>query len=374
MYSAVGGSSIRAKQRSVHRKKRPRAFVFTRKVCSVETSSPVAVPTATGKKLALPKPCTSSAECSVRSPAIDRACGSDSLCEMKGLRLIDLEELLASFTRRASCNVCGSGLTLRENLGIRRGVCTKLTLSCTNPLCTGKEDAFSDPYVHSKALNTRFILAGKMCGRGSAGLETICGVLGLLPPVGPKSYSIHNNILHKFVENVRMESSKVVSAQLHRLQGADPNDIIDVTVTWDGTWSHRGFVAPYGVVAVILWETGQVLDVTVLSKSCRDCKEAESTMGSESQEFLDWMVKHQGSCNSNFSGSSPAIEAERVSILWGRSVEKNRLWYTTVISDGDAKSILRLNNEHPYGSDVVIQVITFRLIFFIFIVICLHLW
>ena len=97
-------------------------------------------------------------------------------------------------------------------------------------------------------------------------------------------------------------------------------------------------------------------------------------MGSESQEFLDWMVKHQGSCNSNFSGSSPAMEAEGVSILWGRSVEKNRLRYTTVISDGDAKSILRLNNEHPYGSDVVIQVITFRLILFIFIVICLHLW
>ena len=92
---------------------------------------------------------------------------------MKGLRLIDLEELLASVTRRASCNVCGSGLTIKENLGIRRGVCTKLTRSCTNPMCTGKEDALSDPCVHSKALNTRFILAGKKCGRGNAGLETI---------------------------------------------------------------------------------------------------------------------------------------------------------------------------------------------------------
>ena len=90
-------------------------------------------------------------------------------------------------------------------------------------------------------------------------------------------------------------------------------------------------------------------------------------MGSESQEFLDWMAKHQDSCNSNFTGSSPAMEAEGASILWGRSVEKNRLRYTTVISDGDVKSIVRLNNEHPYGSDAVIQVITFM-------VICLHLW
>ena len=67
---------------------------------------------------------------------------------MKGLRLTDMEELLASVTRRASCNVCGSGLIVMENLGIRRSLCSKLTLSCTNPLYTGKEDAFSDPYVH----------------------------------------------------------------------------------------------------------------------------------------------------------------------------------------------------------------------------------
>ena len=149
----------------------------------------MAVPTATGKKLALPKPCSSSSmEHSLSSPATDRACYSDSLCEVKGIQLIDMQELLASVTRRASCNICGSGLTVRENLGVRRGICTKLTLSGTNPLCTGKEDAFSDPYVHSKALNSRFILAGRMCGRGSAGLETICGVMGLPPPVTAKSY------------------------------------------------------------------------------------------------------------------------------------------------------------------------------------------
>ena len=67
-------------------------------------------------------------------------------------------------------------------------------------------------------------------------------------------------------------------------------------------------------------------------------------MGSETQEFLDWMEKHQDSCNSNFSGSSPAMEAEGASILWVRSVEKNKLRYTVVISDGDAKMISRLNS------------------------------
>ena len=102
MSSKGDGSSYRAKQRSVQRRKRPRVFGFTKRVSSEETSSPVAVPTATGKKLALPIPSTSSAEYSVSSPAADSACRSDSLCEMKGLSRIDLEKLLASVTRRAS--------------------------------------------------------------------------------------------------------------------------------------------------------------------------------------------------------------------------------------------------------------------------------
>ena len=184
--------------------------------------------------------------------------------------------------------------------------------------------------------------------------------------------SLYKKITHEVCE----ESSRSASAQLRRLQGADPDDVVDVTVTCDGTWSRRGFVAAYGVVTVLSWETGQVLDVVVLSKSCKVCKEAELSMGSESQEFLEWMEKHQDSCNSNYTSSSPAMEAEGASILWARSVAKNKLWYTVVISDGDAKTISRLNSEHPYGTDVVIQVITFMLILVIlwWVHICLHLW
>ena len=117
MYSRVDcGWSKERKQYSLHRKKRPRVLEkFQKVVTSEETSSPVAVPTATGKKLALAKPQSSSVEHSVSSPATDRACGPDSLFEMKGLWLIDKENLLASITRRASCDVCGSGHTVKQN-------------------------------------------------------------------------------------------------------------------------------------------------------------------------------------------------------------------------------------------------------------------
>ena len=92
-------------------------------------------------------------------------------------------------------------------------------------MCTGGEDAFSDPCKHSKALYSRFILAGRMCGRGRVGLETICVVMGLPPPVFLKCYSEHNSMLQQIAHKVGVESCRSDSAQLHRLQGADPGDM-----------------------------------------------------------------------------------------------------------------------------------------------------
>ena len=85
------------KQRSVRGPKtRCPALGIFGKATSKETSSPEVVPTATGKKLALPKPHFSSMDIAVGPLVTDGASSSDSICEMNGLRLIDLSDLLAS--------------------------------------------------------------------------------------------------------------------------------------------------------------------------------------------------------------------------------------------------------------------------------------
>ena len=102
------------KQRSL---RRPKKRIHPRRMSgkfTVEETSPVAVTTASEKKLALPLPHSSSTDIAVSPLVTDGTCSS--ICEMKSLRLIDLDDLLASVTRRASCNVCGSGLTVRESL------------------------------------------------------------------------------------------------------------------------------------------------------------------------------------------------------------------------------------------------------------------
>ena len=69
------------------------------------------------------------------------------------------------------------------------------------------------------------------------------------------------------------------SEYLHCLNGIDPQDILDIKVTCDGTWSRRGFTAIHGVVVVISWDTGQVLDFEVMSKSCMLTAEDETGSG-----------------------------------------------------------------------------------------------
>ena len=112
----------------------------------------------------------------------------------------------------------------------------------------------------------------------------------------------------------------VVSSKLHSLQDTEPKDV-DFTVTCDGIWSRRGFTATYGAGVVMSWDSGQVLDAVVLSKRCNVCKLKESTL--DEHEFLDWYVAHEEFCNWNYSGSSPAMEAESTSRLFARSVERH---------------------------------------------------
>ena len=77
------------KQRSLrHCKMHSRALGLFEKASGKETSSTEVVPTATGKKLALPKPHSSSMDLAVSPLVTDGARASDSICEMKGLRLI----------------------------------------------------------------------------------------------------------------------------------------------------------------------------------------------------------------------------------------------------------------------------------------------
>ena len=217
--------------------------------------------TSTGKKQALTWPSSSTGEPS------RVACCSDShtdfQCKMKGLWLIDLGNLLASVSRRASCNVCGSLLTVREDLKLKKGICSRLSLSCTNLFCAGSDVAFCDTSKHLNALNSRFHLAGRMCGRGRAGLKAISWFLAFCP-LTYRAFSEYNSPLHQIVQQSAINSQLVVPSQLHSLHDTEPKNVVDVTVMCDGTWSRREFTA----MVVISWNSGHLVKERIHGNGC----------------------------------------------------------------------------------------------------------
>ena len=237
---------------------------------------------------------------------------------------------------------------------MRRGLVSKLTVCCTSTACTNNA-AVSDPYVSdAKCLNARSVLGMREIGKGRNSLETFCGMMDMLPPVSIPAFSDHNRHLSEISMESARENILAASAHLHQFHGVPPDQNIDVVVTCDGTWLKRGFTATYGVVAVITWDTGQVLDFEIKSKRCRACSLQLKTVEKTSDEFIDWWDTHKGVCEANHEDSSPAMEPAAALDIWKRSEEHLHLRFTEVISDGDSKTVAMLQESSPYGKNVAI--------------------
>ena len=105
-----------------------------------------------------------------------------------------------------------------------------------------------------------------------------------------------------------------------------------------------------GVVFVISELTGQVLDYEFLSKTCTSCRlhAFDDPAGSKFWE------RHQHLCEANYTGTSPAMEADGAVALWKRSLEY-KLRYLTFIGDGDSKSFKSVTEADPYGPEYKVE-------------------
>ena len=127
--------------------------------------------------------------------------------------------------------------------------------------------------------------------------------------------------------------------------------MIDLAVSFDGSWMKHGHTSAYGIGCVIDTVTGLILDLTVLSSYCQTCSCAEARHGGrDTAQFQRWLASH-ANCNKNYGGASGGMEAAE--ILWGRSLECG-FRYRTMVSDGDSRTFKHLTEKKVYGDDVVI--------------------
>ena len=131
-------------------------------------------------------------------------------------------------------------------------------------------------------------------GSGYEGLVTFCSIMNMPCLSVTSYYKMVDTILiameaeeemHLAGQRVRNLISKENEEQLN------VDTVVDVEVSFDGTWAKRGFTSLTGVVFVIALDTGEVLDYHVLSKECRKCTMKKSKCSSD-EEFEEWLIEH----------------------------------------------------------------------------------
>ena len=144
-------------------------------------------------------------------------------------------------------------------------------------------------------------------------------------------YDAHKKAIEKHLTWTRKKLRETLKKDNPELVG---DDILDVAVTYDGTWSKRGHTAFYGFGFVISVQTGQVIDYGFRSKICTPCTKQKADK--DSDEYKEWYDKHKQHCSKNFEGSSGNMEVSIVQELWKCSLDIG-MRYKYMVCDGDSK-------------------------------------
>ena len=89
----------------------------------------------------------------------------------------------------------------------------------------------------------------------------------MLPPVSQRAYTTQSKKL--FVASGGVQEASFADAVVELRKDVPEDQVLDITVTCDGTWARREFRSLFGVVVVASWKSGKVLDVEVLSSTAR---------------------------------------------------------------------------------------------------------
>lgn len=182
-------------------------------------------------------------------------------------------------------------------------------------------------------------------GLAYSGVEKICGLLSIRHFTRGVYMRYANYITDKTVQHTKslLEQSRkaVFSYYAQELdRHPDEDGILDVDVSFDGTWHTRGHSSFFGAGAVIDANTGLILDYETCGKICQLCivsKARHDRKEMTDTEFARWEENQAPSCQVNYIGTSGGMEAAEALACWNISLSHN-MRYISFISDGDSSA------------------------------------
>lgn len=183
-----------------------------------------------------------------------------------GYRIINFIAVFSAISDVVVCKICQSKVKFTESS--KRGLGFKLVVSCEK--CE-KTEILSCPLVEKGyEINRRIIIAMRLLGVGWHGIRKFCAFMEL-----PRT------TFHSFYDKVvkRMNTATNLVCQNSMMRAAEEEKTISIengengiVVSGDGSWRKRGFTSLYGLVTLIGYNFGKIVDCVVKSKYCKACE------------------------------------------------------------------------------------------------------
>ena len=152
-------------------------------------------------------------------------------------------------------------------------------------------------------VNRMAVLGLNDAGGTNQTLSGFCAMLDM-PRISDATYSQHSKTLLTDAVDIADQCIPTAAAQTRKLYDTSPDDIIDITISYDCTWSKRGFTSFLGIVFDVCVESGKVLDYHVLSKTCDSRRFLKGCEKSNTESYSAFMQNHGHNCDINHSGIS----------------------------------------------------------------------
>ncbi|CAN8006086.1 unnamed protein product, partial [Ixodes hexagonus] len=275
---------------------------------------------------------------------------SDEPKPLTGYRFVNvaaLETLIAPLL----CPKCHERSLELSETGV--GATLQFVVACSG--CGDVAKAVHSPLMESSRqpeLPVRLGVASRNCGINFTKLANFFGSMDAPPPMHLKTYQAVSDKVHRAAMDAAREVMQESAQQAVRREkkAGDSSAVVDVCVSFDGTWHKRGHTSHFGLGAVIELDSGLVLDFSVASNYCHGCSIGPKE-GEDGHE--EWMKAYKETCQKNFNGSSNAMEVQAAGTIFSRSIELHRMQYTTVLSDGDSKAFVHVSKLNLYDKEIV---------------------
>ena len=154
-------------------------------------------------------------------------------------------------------------------------------------------------------------------------------------PMTKNNYNKIASNFAKVTETVANETMEEAIGDIKEQNNESRDSMTDVAISQDGTWQRRGYSSMNGCVTAIAMDNGKVVDVEPMSRFCRGCIQMDKFKITDPEKYDHWKLKHK--CQYNYQGSAGGMEFAGAERIFGRSISKHNVRYTTLYGDGDSK-------------------------------------